>query len=299
MDAAFDLNLLRVFATLDRTRSVSLAARALGLSQPATSAALARLRRATGDPLFVYAGGAMQPTPAARRLAPIVAGTLADLRQAFEAARPFDPATAGEVFRIGVTDYATAVIVPALARDLARTAPGIDLRLATYDKTEVGAALDTAALDLAIGVFADPPAGAVARALMTETFVGVARLDHPVHANPPDAAGFAALPHALLTHAADAHGAVDAALADLGLSRRIALTLPHLMALPPILRATDMVATVPARAGDMFGAGIASFDVPVPGLAPFTVTMLWTPAARSDRAHAWLRGRIVQVCALL
>ena len=299
MDDLPDLNLLRVFAAIDRTRSVSRASELLGLSQPATSAALARLRAALGDPLFVYADGAMQPTPAARDLSPRVAAALADLQNAFDRARPFDPTTATTRFQIGVTDYTTAVLVPPLARIMAEQAPLIDLRLIAYDKAQVGTALDTGKLDLAIGVFADPPDRAVAKPLMTEHFVGVARSGHPVLATPPDAAAFASWPHVLVTQAADARGAVDVALAAQGLSRRVAVTLPHLMALPEILRATDMIATVPSRAAACFGAGIDSFALPLADIAPFTLSMLWNPAARSDRALGWLRQMLVRVCATL
>ena len=292
----FDLNLLLVFEAMDKARSVSGAARQLGLSQPATSAALSRLRRTLGDELFTYAGGAMQPTPLARRLAPGIHATLEGLRGTLDAERRFDPATTRTSFTLGVTDYASAVIAPHLFARLARDAPGIDLRLQAYDKAGVGALIDGGALDLVIGTFADPPERAVATPLMQESFVGVARAGHPALAAPLDAQAFASLDHALFTLGRDGRGVVDDALSAMGLARRIRMTLPHLMALPETLRSTDLVAAVPSRAAARFGHGLGTFDLGFLDLAPWTLHMLWSPFARRDAAHAWLREVVLEVC---
>lgn len=293
----FDLNLLVTFEAMDKARSVSGAARLLGLSQPATSAALSRLRRALGDEVFTYAGGTMQPTPVARRLAPGVHAALADLRGVLEAERTFDPATAQNSFTIGVTDYASSVIAPVLSAWLAKAAPGIDLRLHAYDKAGVAALIEGGHLDLAIGGFAEPPDRLVATGLLRESFIGVARAGHPALNGPMDAARFAALDHALFTLARDGRGAVDDVLATMGLARRVRLALPHLMALPEILRQTALVAAVPARAAARFGPGIATFDLGFLGLAPWTLHMLWSPYARKDSALAWLREAATRVSA--
>lgn len=295
----FDLNLLLTFEAIDKARSVSGAARLLGLSQPATSAALSRLRTSLGDELFSYAGGAMQPTPVARRLAPGLHAALADLRGVLDAERRFEPATAQGCFVIGVTDYASAVIAPALSAWVATCAPGIDLQLQAYDKTAVAALIDGGSLDLVIGSFADPPDRSVATPLLREVFTGVARIGHPALSGPMDAVRFASLDHALFTLARDGRGAVDDLLATQGLTRRVCLALPHLMALPEILRATDLVAAVPSRAAARFGPGIATFDLAFLGLAPWTLHMLWSPFARKDSATAWLREAVSRVSANL
>ncbi len=297
---AFDLNLLLTFEAMDKARSVSGAARILGLSQPATSAALSRLRKALGNELFTYAGGLMQPTPAARRLAPGLHAALAALRDTLDAERAFDPATASGTFAIGVTDYASAVIGPALTARLAVAAPGMNLQLLAYEKHAAGALLDNGTLDLVIGAFSDPPDRVVTTPLFAEHFVGVLRDGHPALPGPLDMASFAALDHALFTLFTPGRanrGVVDDALAAFGLRRRVRLGLPHLMALPEILRATDLVATVPARAAARFGSGITSFDVGFLNLEPWTLHMLWSPFSRKDPANAWLRGNLTEVCA--
>jgi DNA-binding transcriptional LysR family regulator len=297
---AFDLNLLLTFEAIDKARSVSGAARILGLSQPATSAALSRLRKALRNELFTYAGGEMHPTPAARRLAPGLHAALAALRDTLDAERAFDPATASGTFAIGVTDYASAVIVPGLTARLATAAPGMDLQLLAYEKQAAGALLDNGTLDILIGAFPDPPDNSVATPLFAEHFVGVLRDSHPALPEPMDMATFAALDHALFTLFTPGRanrGVVDDALAAFGLSRRVRLGLPHLMTLPDILRATDLVATVPARAAAHFGPGITTFDVGFLGLQPWTLHMLWSPFSRKDPANAWLRSTLTALCA--
>lgn len=294
-----DLNLLLTFEAMDKARSVSGAARLLGLSQPATSAALSRLRAALGDELFSYAGGAMQPTPMARRLAPGLQTALTGLRAVLDAERTFDPASATGCFVLGMTDYASAVIAPALSALVTTAAPGIDLRLQAYDKASVGALIDSGSLDLVIGSFADPPERSVATPLLREGFVGVARAGHPGLTGPMDAVRFAGLDHALFTLARDGQGAVDDVLAVQGLTRRVRLALPHLMALPEILRTTDLVAAVPSRAAARFGAGIATFDLEFLGMAEWSLHMLWSPFSRKDSATTWLRNSVARVCAEL
>lgn len=296
MTLPFDLNLLLVFEAMDKARSVSGAARQLGLSQPATSAALSRLRRTLGDELFTYAGGAMQPTPLARRLAPGIHATLDGLRGTLDAERHFDPATTRACFTLGVTDYASAVIAPQLFAGLACEAPGIDLRLQAYEKAGVGGLIDGGVLDLVIGTFADPPERAVATPLMQESFVGVARMGHPALAAPLDAQAYAGLDHALFTLGRDGRGVVDDALSAMGLARRVRVTLPHLMALPEILRSTNLVAAVPSRAAARFGDGLVTFDLDFLGLSTWTVHMLWSPFGRRDAGHMWLRETVVGVC---
>jgi DNA-binding transcriptional LysR family regulator len=293
-----DLNLLMTFEAIERARSVSGAARALGLSQPATSASLARLRRALGDELFTFAGGAMQPTAVARRLAPSVHAALGELRTALDVARPFEPAAAETSFTLGVTDYASAVVVPGLIAGLAASAPRVGLRLVSYRKEEIGPLVEAGALDLAIGVFPDPPERCILTRLMTERFVGVARQGHAALARPLEAASFAAFSHALFTTQADARGAVDEALAALGLQRRVTLTLPYLMALPEALKASDLVAAVPARAAARFGPGLGTFDLPV-DLPSWSLQMLWSPFSRRDSAQTWLRAQVTDVCTRL
>lgn len=290
-----DLNLLLAFEAMMQVRSVSRAAAMLGLRQPATSAALGRLRTLLGDELFLRTGGEMRPSPKALRLAPGILDALRQLRAALGQEVAFDPATATNAFTLAFADYGSAVLLPDLAHLVGQGAPGIDLRVVGYEKDDVGTIIDRGLADLAVGVFPDPPEGAVVRPLFNETFVGVARVGHPALAAPLGPGDYARLDHALFTVRRDTVGAIDAALAALGLTRRIALTLPHVLALPSTLAVTDLVAAMPARlAGQFHDPRMTTFPIPL-SLAPWRLDMIWNPLARSDQANAWLRSMVEQV----
>jgi DNA-binding transcriptional LysR family regulator len=195
-----DLNLLIALEALLAERSVTGAARRLGLSQPATSDALRRLRVLFGDELFVRSAGAMQPTPRALLLAPGIMAALGDLRATLGAELAFDPRGAAQTFTVAATDYIAHVLLPDLVADLRTEAPGADLHVVGYDKDEVDRMLARGEVDIALGVFPVPPEAAVKTGLFDEHFVGLARFDHPALAGgDPDIVAFAALPHALGT----------------------------------------------------------------------------------------------------
>lgn len=265
----------------------------MGLGQPATSAALGRLRALFHDELFVRAGGAMRPTQKAVEIAPGLLGALAQIRATLDAGVGFDPATAKRAFAVGGTDYTALVLLPPLVAHVRRAAPGLDLRAIGYEKGAVAEMLDRGEVDVALGVFPDPPERAVVTRLFRERFVGLARAGHPAVADGRvglDA--FAALPHALVTTRRDATGALDGALAERGLKRRVALTLPHAMVLPAVLESSDLVAALPSRLAERLQTdGLQRFELPVE-TKPWTVSMLWPATARNDRAAIWLRATI-------
>lgn len=293
--AAIDLNLLLAFEALFEERSVTQAARRIGLGQPGMSAALGRLRHLLRDHLFVRAMGEMRPTAKAQEIAPAITAALAQLRRALETGIGFDPATTIRSFAIGSTDYTALVLLPDLLSHAGRHAPGIDLQVVGYEKGDVPEMLDRGELDVALGVFPRPPDRAVVTPLFEERFIGLARADHPaIVAGRIDLQRFAALPHALVTTRRDRSGSLDEALAAQGLRRRIALTLPYVMVLPAALETSDLVAALPSRlaARAMTGGRLQCFEIPVPTQS-WTVSMLWLASARNDRALSWLRTTIV------
>jgi len=287
----FDLNLLLAFEALADTGSVSQAARRLGIGQPAMSAALARLRRLTGDRLFERTGGRMEPTARAMALMPGISAGLTQLRMTLAEGVEFDAASASRTFTIASTDYTTALILPPLAAWLQDHGPRIDLRFSSYDKQDVPELVARGEVDLAIGVFEPLPPDAVRTRLWTERFVGVARRGHPVMRDlTPET--YAAAKHALISVRKDARGRIDQELETMGLSRRIAVVLPHMLALQPVLLASDLIATLPARIAASFRqAGLETFDLPI-FTRPWEVEMLWRPSARTDQANRWLRHAV-------
>jgi DNA-binding transcriptional LysR family regulator len=289
--AGFDLNLLRVFEALMETGSVTAAGRRLGLGQSATSAALARLRQAFGDELFLRTPAGMRPSPRAEELAPGIARILAEARLALESGAIFDPARSTRRFTLASTDYTTATLLPPLLDMLRREAPGVDLRVIGYDKGDIPTMVERGEIDAALGVFPAPPGGAVVTPLHTEHFLGVARQGHPaLRRGTMDLDRFCAWPHALVTTRRDATGALDEALAAQGRARRVAVTLPHMLCLPALLATTDLLAAMPARLAARM-PGLRRFPLPLP-VAPWQVVMLWPATARQDRGAAWLRGAI-------
>jgi DNA-binding transcriptional LysR family regulator len=289
---SLDLNLLRAFEALYETRSVSKAAERVGMRQPAMSAALARLRLAFSDPLFVKAAGAMQPTPRAIRLAASVTKVLAELRVAMQDA-PFEPRQTLRTFTIASTDYTTLVVLPKVMTAVEREAPQIDLRIIGYDKDDIPDLLDRGDIDLALGVFRSPSTNSVRQFLCPERFVGLARRGHPLVKNGTmDLLDYAGASHALVSVRRDAAGEIDVALQARGLRRRIALTLPHMLVLPSILVASDLLVAIPSRVAALVaGDALQTFELPLT-LASWRIEMLWNPASRRDSASCWLRTTV-------
>jgi DNA-binding transcriptional LysR family regulator len=287
-----DLNLLLVFEAVALEKSVSKAAARLGLGQPAVSAALGRLRAALDDDLFVRMGGAMTPTPRAERLTGGVTAALDELRASF-AAETFDPARSTDTFTVASTDYTSLVLLPALVAAMRQKAPHAHLCVVGYEKDEVARLTDLGAIDLALGVFPSPPPRDVVTRLFADSFVGVCRRRHPALARGGlSLTRYLEADHALVSVRRDRVGAIDRALAVSGKARKVALVVPHLLALPPVLADTDLVAAVPARAARRFlSEGLVSFELPVT-VPRWHVHMLWSAARRKEAANAWLRAEV-------
>lgn len=294
----YDLNLLTALDALLAERSVSRAATRLGIGQPAMSAALARLRILFGDPILVRGGRGMQPTPRALALADPLRATLTGIAAMLEPGDSFDPSNATRILRMSGGDYAGMTILPGLARRLARYAPGMDLQFRYLEKDSALMALDEGSLDLALLVMDDLSPRFGSEVLIKETFVGAARPDHAVFVGALDLQRFASFNHLLITERGDTTGCVDAALARQGLSRRVAMTVPSAALVADVLRATDLVATIPRRAGEWLAATdrVRLFALPIemPGWAMRTV---WATRNANDPALAWLREQLLDVAA--
>jgi DNA-binding transcriptional LysR family regulator len=291
-----DLNLLLLFEALLRERSVTRAARALGIGQPAASNALARLRLLMQDELFIRSGADMLPTARAEQLAGPLRAALSMLRDAIANAAPFDPATTRRKFRISAGGYAAMLLVPPLVRILYCHAPHADLRVRFIEKSQIPALLDDAALDVALGVFPDAAKRFLLQPLLTEEFVCVMRADHPAAASALTPPIYAALPHALVTEMGDETGAVDDALRSLGLARRIAVTVPHIALIPRVLHDTDMIATIGRHAlRTLPGAEtLAERPTPLP-LAPWQLSLLQSRKAATDPGLVWLTRQLAEI----
>lgn len=291
----FDLNLLRAFDALIVTRGVSNAARRLGLSQPATSAALNRLRAAFGDPLLVRAGNRMLPTPLANELHQRIARILEDLSLALGAVSRFDPNSTRRRFRIGATDYTAQVVLPKVAATLRIEAPHSTLEIFPSD-VGGGSSLITRELDLLIADRWQLREERSLDLLFAETFVSMAHCDHPRLPPVVDLDAFVAEDHALVSWNGTADGSVDAALRKLGRNRRVALTLPYFLAAANLVAHTDLIITVPRRIADgcAHDRRLRRFEPPLK-LQGFDVVLATHSGDSADAPIAWLRGLVRQV----
>lgn len=295
--AAVDLNLLRVLAVVLHEGHVTRAATRLGLTQSATSHALARLRAELGDPLLVRgAGGRMVLTERAQALAPVVTRILDELAAAWRGAA-FDPATAQRTFHLGAGDLAELVVLPRLAARLARQAPGVQLfvHAAPLDSGEALAAgtLDVVLSPVRTRDTTTLPSGCYQRPLFDESFATAMRAGHPAARGRLTLDRFCALDHLLVAPRGTAGGFVDDALAAIGRTRRVAVAVPHFLVAPAVVAATDLVVTLPARiiAAVARSHRLASRPPPL-ALADFTLHAIWHERTHDQAAHQWLREQI-------
>lgn len=291
-----DLNLLRVFDAVMRERHVTRAAERLHLSQPAVSNALARLRQALGDELFLRRPGGVEPTALALSLAGPVAEALDRLAETLAAQAPFDPATTSRVFPVAFSEYAEAVLAPPLLERVAREAPGALLAIRHADRTNWEALLESGDAALAVAVLPEPPALYTRLRLLPEAFCTLMRPGHPLAEGALTPERFAAVPHLLHSANGSREGALDAAMREAGHPRRLGAVVAHLSAVPGILARTDMVITLSARLASQMAAahGLAQRDPPV-AVRHTRLSLVFHRRFEADAGHAWLRRLILAV----
>jgi DNA-binding transcriptional LysR family regulator len=296
-----DLNLLRVLDAVLTTRHITRAARRLGLSQSATSHALARLRTLLGDELLVRGPDGLVPTARGEALQGPLRHIMEQLDVALAPPARFDPSTARRTFRIGAADYAQFVLLPPVLAHLAAHAPGVDLWVLPAPPAEtLPAALAGGELDLMVGATTAPVdgAGLFERALFEERFVCVVREGHPVvrSAEDLDLDTFCTLPHAFIAPRGRRGGAVDSALERIGRVRRIALAVPHFLVIPHVIAGSDLVVTIAARVAEHFARSLPLRVLPPPLTLPaFGIGLVWHERQHRDPGHAWLRDLLARV----
>jgi DNA-binding transcriptional LysR family regulator len=285
-----DLSLILSLEALLAERNVSRAALRLGLSQPALSAQLARLRDMFGDPLLVATARGMVPTPRAEALQDPLHDLLERLRGLVVEQVPFDPATATTTFRIAASDFIhRALMLPAT---LAAEAPNIRLSLRALDAHRAGQQLETGEIDLLIASERLTPQTARARKLFDEQLVFVQRPGHPRGTAPLTLDAFCSLNHILVSpEGGGFHGVADEVLARLGRTRRVVASLPSFLLVPSMIMNTDLVAMVPECLAMMLGAPLQVFPPPFE-MPVFTIYASWHQRRQLDASHVWLRERV-------
>lgn len=289
-----DLNLLVVFDAIYSAGSVSRAAKSLGMSQPAVSNALSRLREAIGDPLFTRLPRGIEATARARQLIGPVRQALLLVRSQLAESPQFDPGTSQRQFRILMADWLEPIMLPPVIKAITDSAPGIGIDCLRA-LPNVADGLRAGAVDLACMAFPIEASDIVVTAACRIDPVVVARRDHPRIGATIDASTFTSLDHVALSAELSAMGDIDPILAAVGLRRRVLCLANKIWSIPSMIEHTDLIGILPrAFAADVAeNFNLASYELPVK-LPDRSIHMFWHAKSNDDPGHRWLRESMLQ-----
>lgn len=291
-----DLNLLKLFEALVRERSVTQAGLRLGLSQPAASRALARLRKMLGDRLVVRGKLGLDLTPRGEMLAGPVARLLEDARRLVSPG-VFDPASATGRITIAAHDHLSLLVLAGLVERFERHAPALSLHIAQPAGDNVRL-VEQGTADLALGIFEALPGSLHRRKLYTDGFACVVRSGHPIQESGLSLERYVSLRHVTVTISGVGDSAIDAAFSAQGLIRRVALRVPHFLAGAMLVADSDMILTLPSRLAHRLAERLPIMVLELPlQAASLSPAMIWHERFHGDPAHTWVRRQILDVVA--
>lgn len=294
-----DLNLLRIFAALWLDRNVSKAAKRLGLSQPALSHALSRLRDDMNDEVFVRSGRGVTPTPRAEIWAPKVLSALANLEEALSEAEVFSPQKANGRITIVGTDLIEYMLFPKLLALLAKEAPDIVLVSRPSDGTFPKSEMERGAIDFAIaGFFNNIPEGFYKVQAGIDPYMTMTRKNHPFINKKLDLGTYQQLSHLLTSPQGDLSGIVDHALAKVRAKRRVVAGVTTFQVIGKLISDTDFCATLPRSMAIELAKlfGLSTYEPPVK-LEPIRLNMIWHHRIHTSPLHQWIRKEIQKILA--
>jgi DNA-binding transcriptional LysR family regulator len=293
-----DLNLtqIRLIAEMLRLRSVSAASDSIGLSQPAASHALAKLRKQFGDPLFSRTAKGFQPTPYGERLGIAAQEALATLLAGITSNRQFDPSTSTRRFNLFASDVGQMVFLPKLLSHLKNTAPGVTVHVWPVPLEKPGLPLSSGDVDAAVGYFNNLTTGFRQSFLFHDRYVCVVRTKHPRFAKGMTLEAFQNAEHASAHSTGMAHANIDHLLAAHQVRRKITLSIPGFHVLPMIIPNSDLVAIVPEMLAEAYARHlpIKMLPMPVP-IPPFDLRIYWHERYHHDASIRWLRKVFVEL----
>jgi len=291
-----DLNLLVVFNQLLMDRRVSTTADKLGLSQPAVSNALKRLRVLLKDELFVRTARGMEPTPYALNLVEPMGYALDTLQNALNQRDSFDPVTSERTFTLGLTDIGEIYFMPTLMETLSRVAPRIKISTLRHNSGHLSEDMASGNVDIAVGLLPSLTTGFFQRRLFKQRYVCLFRQGHPTAHNPISLAQFKSLAHVGVTSANTGHSEVDEWLTRKGIARHIQLHVPHFVAVGHILQSSDLIATVPERFAQKCAEPFQLETSPLPFKLPdIAINLFWHAKYNREPANMWLRQLMVDL----
>jgi len=276
-----DLNLLVLFNQLLVERRVSKVADNLGLTQPAVSNALARLRKLLGDELFLR-------TP--------VTYALGTIHSALNQRSTFDPKTSTRSFTVGMTDIGEIYFLPTLMERLSQEAPGVSLSTVRNTAVNLKDDMESGKVDLAIGLLPQLKGGFFQQRLFRQRYVCLLRQGHRLNKKKISLAEFSAAEHLVVVSAGTGHGKVDELLKRSGIERNVRLTVPHFVGVGHILQATDLVATVPERLAQRLVEPFRLACIPHPAKLPeVAINVFWHAKFHKAPANQWLRRLVFEM----
>lgn len=293
-----DLNLLVVFQEVFQERQISSVAQRLGLSQPAVSNALARLRKSFDDELFVRTALGMQPTPLALQLAEPFANALASIRQALNQHEVFDPPTSKRQFTIAMTDIGEVYFMPLLVEQCSRLAPHIELSAVRVNMPDLKAEMEAGRVDLAIGAFESISGALYQRRLFSQDYVCMFRNGHPLAGAGMSMKDFLAARHLIVASMESPYDKINQSLEKAGIQAKAQFRVPHFGAVPYIVSSTDLLVTVPKKLAERAAAPFnLQFVKPPLRLPALQTNIFWHRRFNQDEGNQWLRNFIAGHCA--
>ena len=294
---SLDLNLLVAFVAIDRERNITLAADRVGLSQPALSNALARLRKILNDPLFVRTVRGMEPTPYAASIAEPIRKACELIDGALKMDASFDAARSSRTFSIFMTDIGEAVMLPRLLRHLQTIAPSVCINIESIPRRGVQEAMISGDVDLAVGQFEGLAGGFFEQLLYRDEFVCIANAEHPTVTDTLSEQQFSTLPHVLVSSGGATHeAAVERMIAKQRMKRPVTMVVPHILTLPVVISQTDTIGTVPRNLALTFAssANIKLLRSPFK-LPTIDIKQHWHERYHYDPANRWLRSVFLEL----
>jgi DNA-binding transcriptional LysR family regulator len=289
-----DLNLLIVFDALFRERNLTRASARLCLSQPAMSNALARLRTALDDPLFLRTGQGMSPTSRAKRLAEPIQQALDLIQYSLRENTSFDDGTSSRTFVIAVGDYGEAAILPRLMDWLMKAAPHVRIDIRAEHGNQIKEEMKEGRIDFALDYFKVQDSRFTSQHLMNDSLVSLVRQDHPSVGEHVTLNEYLALPHVILMQK---KAWIDEALKKNGMTRNIAMQVPHFLSMPLIVQKTDLICTLPKRMAHAYADSFRVKVLKTPiAFQPFPIYNIWHESMENDPGHRWLRNAFYDLC---
>ncbi len=289
-----DLNLFIVFDAIYTEANLTRAGQIVGITQPAVSNALARLRETFNDPLFVRTAQGMVPTPMAQNIIGPVRNALQQLRISVQESRTFTPAQANKTYRISMTDLTEAVVLPPLFQRLRRLAPNVTIESMLSRRRDTTKELAAGRLDFAVDapLNTDPQVRHVK--LMEDRYVCAMRKGHPLSKDKISLDEYLSLTHIHISSRRSGLGYIDLSLGKMGLQRRVALRSQHYLMASTVMLNTDLAMTVPerfARRNELHYVQLPVNDVPA-----LETHLYWHESTDQDPANRWMREQIIEIC---